>query len=315
MSEIEQDLVQEEIVEVPKEPEIEDRYVLCKRWKRIVAFLIDFILFTGLIYVFNNYVTTPYIYKQIYKIDQIESEYEKNLVDYVLANPELYGTDLVDENGVWCEPAYNYYICEIPYGNYKKGDTLTYEQYRAAGVLNENAGNWKVDPCYEMKGKLYASKEYDDIYKDFERIRKRFSVLTQLIDSVIFLFLIYILPTIFFKNGRTLGKKIVGILVIDNFGKPIKPMMYLFRTVIGFWTIEYVSSLLILILTDVYMPLGILISGLITYINKKQKAIHDLLFGTFVVDEKKEERLVVYEDPKEFEKPEAEAIIDGEEYY
>lgn len=284
---------------------IEKRYVAAPKWKRFLAFLIDFLIYTGLIFLLNSYVTKPYLYSKVYDPNIREEKFKQDAVEIAKQynTPEL---TFVTDEGVYCTPAFTGYVCNTAYGSYKVGDVLTYAEYASAGIIAENVSKWDVDPCYETMGKFYLSSEYTALATVYQKDINRFNQLTMLIDSFYLLILVYIIPAMIFKNGRTIGKKIFGLLVVDHVGQPIKKMMYLFRTLIGFWALEYVTSIF-----TYYVV--IVISGLVSYINPKQKSIHDFLFGTCVVSEEMEERVVIFEKVEEPVEPEA--IIDEDEYY
>ena len=292
-------------IEDQEEEIIEKRYVLANRWKRIGAFLIDFVAFIAIIYVLNSFVTKPYLYQFIFNMNATTEEYDQKIVDLAQSKLDVY-PGIIDENGVWCTPEYEGYVCNEAYGDFVVGDKLTYANFVALGILDENRDKWDVDPCYENRCKFLASSELKKLYNDYVTISTRYDRVTQLADSMIALFLIYILPVIFFKNGRTFGKKIFGLLVVDHVGRPIQNFMYLFRTFIGFWAIEYVSSVFLS-----FIP--ILVSAIFTFISKKQKSIHDLIFGTYVVSEQMEDRVIIYEKP--VEPIEEEGQVDEDEYY
>ena len=296
----------EDIELVEQEEEIvEKRYVAAPKWKRIVAFLIDFLIYASIIYLVNIYVTKPYFYPMFYDINAVTEQYDAD----VLAIELTYNTDeftFVTEEGVLCEPAYEGYKCIESYGSYQAGDILLYNEFQKAAVLEENLDKWEVDRCYLTYWQILSSPEYKAVDKAYDKICTRYDQLTQLIDSFWILIIVYIIPPMFFNYGRTLGKRLMHLLVVDHMGRPIKRMMYLFRTLIGFWALEYVTSIFTLYLV-------ILVSGIVTFINHKQRSIHDIVFGTCVVSDQMEERVVVFE--KVEEPPEPEIIIDDEEYY
>lgn len=292
-------------LEDQEEEIIEKRYVAAPKWKRLLAFLIDFLIYAGLIFVLNSYVTKPYLYSRVYSPSTREEKFNQDAAEIA----KQYNTDeftFITDEGVYCTPEFSGYVCNTAYGSYKVGDVLTYAEYASAGIIADNISKWDVDPCYETAGKFYLSTEYTELATIYQRDIYRFDQLTMLIDSFYLLILVYIIPAMIFKNGRTIGKKIFGLLVVDHVGQPIKRMMYLFRTLIGFWALEYVTSIF-----TYYVV--ILISGIVSYINHKQKSIHDIIFGTCVVSEEMEERVVIFEKVEEPIEPEA--IIDDEEYY
>ena len=101
------------------------------------------------------------------------------------------------------------------------------------------------------------------------------------------------LVPLWFKNGQTLGKKIVGIAVMRVDGVKISTPLLFVRTVLGKFTIETMAPVLLLgmALFGSIGVLGVVMIGLIGLLQivalvstKTNSAIHDLLSGTVTVD-------------------------------
>ena len=106
--------------------------------------------------------------------------------------------------------------------------------------------------------------------------------------------LIYLVPPIFFKNGKTIGKKIFGLQVISKDGKPITYFRLFFRFLVGFYFIEYITGTLMQ-----GIPVLLIVSALFAYLNKHHQAFHDLVSGTLVVEDQKEVLTLKVEEDKE----------------
>ncbi len=102
----------------------------------------------------------------------------------------------------------------------------------------------------------------------------------------------FVVP-LFLKNGQTLGKKIFGIAVMRTDGIRISPLILLIRTLLGKYTIETMTPILVVFLT-VFAGLGYiglvalaglaLLQILLMAFTKTNSAIHDVLARTVVVD-------------------------------
>lgn len=254
----------------------EEKYVVANKGKRFLAFLIDFALLLGIIYLMNIYVTSPYVYKPIWGYDQRMEEVKQQE----------------------CNIAKEYNITD---GTMKDGACVYFD-----APTDENSEEYS-----EYYGNVILFS-MDERNTDLEKQFSRFDTFTKIIDSTWAVLLVYVVPTLFFKNGRTIGKKIMKLLVIDSFGQPIKVFPYLFRELIGFWALEVATSFLLY-----FFP--ILIVGVVYIcLSKKGRALHDVFFGTYVVNEKKEMRLITFDpEPVEEEEVEEETLktVDGRDYY
>lgn len=116
-----------------------------------------------------------------------------------------------------------------------------------------------------------------------------------LISSLPIAVIVYFIPTLFFKNGKTLGKYIMHLQVIRKHGVPVDNMFMFFRTIIGFYVFEY--------FTEVFMggiPVFLILSAIFIFIDKRRRAFHDLIASTLVVEDEKEEfKVVKYKTKKE----------------
>jgi uncharacterized RDD family membrane protein YckC len=88
--------------------------------------------------------------------------------------------------------------------------------------------------------------------------------------------IVYLVPPLIFKNGQTVGKKCLGLILITKNGQAPRLNSLLFRAIIGIWIVEYVGSLFLY-----FAPF--VLSVVLTLINKKAPALHDYLAGTIVV--------------------------------
>lgn len=249
----------------------EERYVTASKKRRFFAFLIDFIIFSAIVYLLNTFVTTPYIYNPLFNYDaKIQRE---------------------------CEIAANYNLAYV-----ENGACIFYD-------IPEDKNSLEYTQFQTNLLKFQIDKEVQKIDKQIRKI----PLLSRSIDAFFVVLLVYVLPALIFKKGQTLGKKVMNLIVIDTFGEPVKLFQYLFREIIGLWAIVYIPSFLL-----IYLPL-LLVGTLCLFFSQKQRALHDALFGTYVVENRKELRLIEFEEElveeELVEEEETLKTIDGEDYY
>jgi len=103
----------------------------------------------------------------------------------------------------------------------------------------------------------------------------------EIIKGLIAIAAVFLIPALVFKDGKTIGKKIMKLRLITLHGEAVRPVIIMFRTMIGMWAIEYVTSVL-------FSYIGILISILFVILTKRQSAIHDIIGRTMVVRDEKQ---------------------------
>lgn len=115
------------------------------------------------------------------------------------------------------------------------------------------------------------------------------AVISVLISVIILEFLV---PLIFFKNGRTIGKKIFGLAVVSNNGVKAKNLQLFVRAVLGKFTIELMIPIFLIILL-LFQILGIesviglfiliIIQVFIFFSDRQRPFFHDKLSLTCVI--------------------------------
>ncbi|MEA4821715.1 MAG: RDD family protein [Erysipelotrichales bacterium] len=118
----------------------------------------------------------------------------------------------------------------------------------------------------------------------------RFGYLINAISGLVSGLLVYFLVPLYFKNGKTLGKKLLKIKVVNKNGSKLTNLKIFTRFIIGIWGVEYVFSLF-----AVFIPLAI--SCLFSFVNQYHQALHDILVNTVVVED--EEVLVEFAQKEE----------------
>lgn len=108
-------------------------------------------------------------------------------------------------------------------------------------------------------------------------------------------FLVEFLPTLIFKNGQTLGKKIFGIAVMREDGVKVSPILMFIRTILGKYTVETMIPVFVLLMiyfgTATVKVFGlavvtvIFVAQVVLFIvTKARTPMHDKLAHTVTVD-------------------------------
>ena len=222
--------------------------------KRIAAFIIDIIL----VIIIATGVGTL-----VSKVVDYDSHYAKLEEKYI-------------EHGMY-----------IPNPEYKEGEP----EYIACEIqFTEKGEVVSNDPCYAAMNS-FAKDEEAVRYSDLcDTLVLMILSVSCLIGVVIIDFVIPLL----FKNGQTLGKKIMHIGLIGNDGIKIRPWMLFARTIIGRFAIETMVPLYCVLFLFVNITgglVGILVLIILAIIElaclgftKNHCAIHDIAGGTVVID-------------------------------
>ncbi len=195
----------------------------------------------------------------VVKYDDHYQQLEQKYLDYGLisANPDA------------AENENPYISCEIKYDN---GEIV--------------AG----DPCYAS---------WQEFYKDSEAVKlsqtcDNLMLVILSVGSLLAVLIVEFVVPLLFKNGQTLGKKIMHIALMGNDGIKIRTWMLFARTIIGRYVLETIvpiycvvyafinptGGLLGVIILIVLCAAELLCVGLTT----RRAAIHDLVGGTISVD-------------------------------
>ena len=227
-------------------------------WKRISAFLLDIILLSIVAVGVAALLSLIVGYDgALQKQEALLEEYKQ----YVSVVEEKYGVSL--------------YISEEEYGQLDAGKKAQYDA---------------------MIDALNADEEAKRLYRENEKQQKLVINLTLIIVTggllVGYVVLEFVVPLLF-KDGRTLGKKVFGLAVMQTSGVKVNAPILFIRTILGKFAIEtmipaYIVIMFIFGKADI--PLLILLA-LIPIVNliviiatKNNSLLHDLLSKTVVVD-------------------------------
>ncbi len=124
----------------------------------------------------------------------------------------------------------------------------------------------------------------------------------------------YFVIPLFFKHGRTLGKKIFGLAVVRTNGVKLTNPILFVRSLIGLYAIETMFPLTLLFMT-LFGSLGIvgpitiglfaILQIFVMIYTKTNSCIHDLLTDSVVVDMASQQIFETQDERTEFDKAEA----------
>lgn len=227
-------------------------------WKRISAFLLDVIMLSIVA------VGVAALLSLIVSYDGAYKDYDANLKEY-----NAY-TGAVEER-------------------FDAKLSISKEEYDA---LDEEAKE-RYDAMIDA---LNADDEAKRLYKVTENSFKKLSNLTLIIVTggllAAFIILEFVVPLLF-KDGRTLGKKVFGLAVMQTNGVKINGPILFIRTVLGKYAIETMIPAYIVIMflfgkADILMlvlfALVPLVNLIVIIATKNNSLLHDLLAKTVVVD-------------------------------
>ena len=257
-------------------------------WKRISAFLCDFIVLSIVVMGIAFLLSTVLNY----------NEHSTKLEESYGAYAERYGIDF--EVGNTGEAAYTAkeealfksleaeYETAIAAGQeygFKKFD-INREKYNALSSEEKVRYDFQYSVAYKA---LTSDKEVLYTYNLVINLTLVITTVSILISYVVTEFIIPIL----LKNGQTLGKKVFGIGLMRVDGVKLNNMMLFVRTVLGKFTIETMVPVYIIIMLffntigivgTVVLGLILLLQTVLVAATKNRTPIHDALAGTVCVD-------------------------------
>ena len=226
-------------------------------WKRISAFLCDFILFAILA------VGIAFLLSTVLGVDAQEEKMRSVCSQYI-EQYELNEFMTKEE----LEGAISIALSQ------ERLDTLTEEQKT---TLEEAAKA------------LYADKDYLYAYGMINQLILLVITFSILISQVLLEFVVPLL----LKNGQTVGKKVFGVAVMRMDGVKVSPVILLIRAVLGKYAVETMIPVFVLlslvlgttsIVTLVLLLLLIIAQVVLMIFTQANTPLHDMLAGTVTVD-------------------------------
>lgn len=137
-----------------------------------------------------------------------------------------------------------------------------------------------------------SQEEYDEASSSFKKdsnameLSSKVNTITTLGTSVELLLALlpnYLLFPLIFKNGQTLGKKLMKIAIVDKKGCKISFLNLIMRNIVGLYLFDLLVSYFFMFIIDV--PIIVVVSLIMALFTKGKRTIHDLIANTYVVDE------------------------------
>ena len=164
-------------------------------------------------------------------------------------------------------------------------------------------------------------KEAVAIYNAVQEKLFTFTLVILTVSSLVGIMVIHFIVPLFFKNGKTLGKKVFGLSVIRSHCVKVSNKELFIRTLFGQYTIETAFPLAMLLYFGVSLNVGsitvlLLIAleiGVMLY-TKNNSSIHDLLADTVVVDTSSQRVFDTQEEMQEYIKEQQKIAAEKAEY-
>lgn len=287
--------------------------------RRILSALLDLFFLILLFLSLNQFVVTP-IFEKGTSLSNDVITYRQRLVDsnlYVVDNStstpykitdlekKLSKTEYKDKLDENIQKFYDEFSNEqINIEKYNSSkENSSYFQFSNGKYIEKDVVS--IDTYIEFYEKEYENalnllSQHDEIVFNLSLRINKFFVSIVSISLVCSLFILYLIIPLIFKDGETLGKKMMGIGVVNmKNGFRIKLSQKFVRFAV-FLLLEVVLSILLL-----GIPLIISISMM--FFSKNNLSLHDQLAATLCIDKK---LTLVYKDIDEFRKHE-EILLNG----
>ncbi len=247
--------------------------------------------FNGELFDLGYYVIAEIKDKKYEIVADFESENKDDYKDKVNNNKNYIYVSLVDSEITISNEKFDHYLTHFyqeiealdVYNKYKEEKTDLFEKVDENIVIKENASEEDLKNFYSD---IYTTKILSEeklLSYDNQRILK----LSQHIDNItricayigifISLLLLNLCLPLIFKNGQTIGKKMMNLGVVNVTTGESASKLALFLRFVTYALVEIFLSLMI-----IYIPL--IISFIIMLVNKKGQSVHDLVAHTTVID-------------------------------
>lgn len=115
----------------------------------------------------------------------------------------------------------------------------------------------------------------------------------------------FLLFPLIFKNGRSVGLKMMRMALVSTNGLRVKFWQLLARFLIGFFAVESVLTLELIYLIGPFGIAPLIFSAILMFATKKRMALHDFIAGTQVIDF---DKTLIFDYPGEREAHEKEYL-------
>lgn len=246
-----------------------------------------------------------YYYTSFLTGENIEMPTNTSTHTYNMVDDHFVSPDYMDKNSdnllpkdVYNDKWFNEEILKVD------NDGSDFFETNDINVLATIKDNIDVKKCEKYLRNLLNSASadlyYRSYYQDINNNIKYIQLFIVLPSFVVTLCLVYLLPTMLFKNGETLGKRFMHLAVIGSNGYKAKKRQYVYRFLVFFLEIGLSTFIVGIGFTSIAtLCLGVLILFIATLISKSHRSLHDYLAMTLVVDANKSVWFDSYEDEQQ----------------
>ena len=253
-------------------------------WKRISAWLFDFILLSIVIVgvAFLLSVVLQYTPK-INDLSEQENIKEQAIEDIFIKYEEKYGIHLN--------------MSEYDSERYEKLTEEEKKQYLEDVEREKEVYMKNIESDSELAVLYSRYIEAYDRYMNLEYLVLSLALVITTFSVIIGFAIVEFAIPLIFKNGQTLGKKIFGIGVMRVDGVKVTPLQMILRSILGKGTLETLVPIYMILMFVFQIGLpgviclavlaGLLLSEIVLFFATLKKArtpIHDIMAGTVTVD-------------------------------
>ncbi len=242
---------------------------------------------------------TPYWYNVfVYGLADEQGLYEDGALnaryDVVKTNGATYFEYKTDgENKLYDELAVvksAHYIDENPANELTETAKVSLLNYFFNNNLNYSLGGVASVYVLVIESDFATRPFFADVYTAYRELAFQVNLWQTLLPEVTAIFIVsilaYFVMPIIFKNGKTVGKLVMGIALVNKLGYDVSIPQIILRF---FFPMVLIIGLLIIGGTAFAMGVGlyVLVSYATVIFTKDHKALHDYLAGTVAIDAKK----------------------------
>lgn len=244
--------------------------------RRFLAFIIDLAILLALATFVNRVVSKPIVNNAL-GYSAIEAKHDQNILEFGFARIDPDSGKVVLINFALDEEKDNFEALIQRHGPDLVAANLgTYDEEEGKYVLLGDIES----QMNKLKRLLYLDGETEKLVNKMtflKIVESSFSIFVSLL-------LVYLLVPLLFKNGQTLGKKLIRLAIISKSGLTLKPINYILRVLVGFYLIEIVGLIILYNLAPTLALYYFIAMIAVIMFTKNNRSIHDLISGTVCVD-------------------------------
>ncbi|MFA7378032.1 MAG: RDD family protein [Bacilli bacterium] len=244
---------------------------------------------------FTPYWYNVFIYglpdeQNLYQVSELNARYDivKNIgatyFQYQVdgSNNKLYDQLAIIKN--------SHYVNQDPNGELSDSASSALLNYFYNGNLNYTISGVASIYVLTIETDFATRAFFADVYAHYRELAYQVSVWQTLLPELTAIFIVsilaYFVMPLIFKNGKTIGKLVMGIGLVNKLGYDVSIPQLIMRF---FFPMVVTIGLLIIGGTAFAIGMGlfVLISYALVIFTKEHKAIHDYLAGTVAVDAKR----------------------------